>query len=70
MVENRMLKQIDEKFFNMGLQIAKNNKTYEDNKEIRLNDVQNQLSYLRENLELEVKKRWAFSEENIKKSNI
>ncbi len=57
MIENRLLKQIDEKFFSMGLQIAKNNKTYEDNKEIKLNEVQNQLSYLRENLELEVKKR-------------
>lgn len=40
MVESNLLKQIDEKFYNMNLSLSKNNKAYEENTEVKLKEVQ------------------------------
>lgn len=48
MVENNLLKQIDEKFFNMNLSLSKNNKAHEESTETKLKDVSSQVLYIKE----------------------
>lgn len=56
-MDNKLGQQIDEKFFNLNLNISKNNKGIDDNKENKIREIQAQMEVIQEQIDLERKKR-------------
>lgn len=63
--DNKLAQQIDEKFFNLNLNISKNNKGIDENKENKIKEIQSQMEVIQEQIDLERKKRH-ISKNNIK----
>lgn len=55
--DNKIAQQIDEKFFNLNLNISKNNKGIDENKENKIKEIQAQMEVIQEQIDLERKKR-------------
>lgn len=57
-MDNKLAQQIDEKFFNLNLNISKNNKGVDENKENKIKEIQTQMEVIQEQIDLERKKRF------------
>ena len=56
--DNRLAQQIEEKFTNLNFLISKNCKGFEEEKENKIKDISGQFEIIREQIDLERRKRY------------
>lgn len=55
--DNRLTQQIEEKFTNLNFLISKNSRGFEEEKENKIKDISSQFEIIREQIDLERRKR-------------